>query len=83
MHHSARGRANELFLLFRSWLREQFNELGFEAEADELAMHVLARSQGIASLANAFHDDKFIKREVELMSDWLTSQMNRAVGSVG
>ena len=37
------------------------------------AMHLLARSQGVATLANAFHDDKFIKQEVEQMCDWLRS----------
>ena len=46
--------------------------LGRAQDADALAMHLLARSQGVAILANAFHDDKFIRREVELMLDWLS-----------
>ena len=45
--------------------------LGREADADALAMHLLARSQGVAMLANAFHDEKFIKQEVKQMCDWL------------
>jgi hypothetical protein len=36
-------------------------------------MHVLARSQGVASLANAFRDDSFIRREVEQLLAWLKS----------
>jgi hypothetical protein len=62
-----------LFTLFRTWLRRQFTLLGRKADADALAMHLLARSQGVAMLANAFHDEKFIKQEVKQMYDWLTS----------
>ena len=47
--------------------------LGRAADADALALHLLARSQGVASLANAFHDEDFIEREVDDMCDWLTS----------
>ena len=68
-----------LFTLFRTWLRRQFTLLGREADADELAMHLLARSQGVATLANAFHDEKFIKQEVEQMCDWLRSCTESAV----
>jgi TetR/AcrR family transcriptional repressor of nem operon len=60
-----------LFVLFRSWLSQQFKLLGHKADADKLAMHVLARSQGIATLASAFHDEKFIKQEVAQLNDWL------------
>lgn len=73
MKHASRAEANMLFTLFRTWLREQFVLLGREADADALAMHLLARSQGVATLANAFHDDEFIEREVEEMSEWLRS----------
>ena len=36
-------------------------------------MHLLAHSQGVSTLANAFHDEKFIKQEVKQMCDWLNS----------
>jgi TetR/AcrR family transcriptional repressor of nem operon len=36
-------------------------------------MHLLARSQGVATLAAAFHDEKFIRQEVKQMCDWLDS----------
>jgi hypothetical protein len=36
-------------------------------------MHLLARSQGVATLASAFHDDNFVRQEVEQMCDWLRS----------
>lgn len=73
LNHAAQPEANSLFTLFRTWLRRQFTLLGREADADELAMHLLARSQGVATLANAFHDEKFIKNEVQQMNDWLIS----------
>lgn len=70
--HGSRDEANKLFTLFRTWLKRQFVELGFAEEADALAMHLLARSQGVAALATAFHDEKFIRHEVDEMNDWLT-----------
>lgn len=73
LNHGSQDSANRLFTLFRTWLRRQFTLLGREAEADELAMHLLARSQGVATLANAYRDEKFVMREVELMYDWLDS----------
>ncbi|OIQ92218.1 HTH-type transcriptional regulator MtrR [mine drainage metagenome] len=73
LNHASQSEANSLFTLFRTWLRRQFTLLGRDADADELAMHLLARSQGVATLANAFHDEKFIKNEVEQMNDWLIS----------
>jgi TetR/AcrR family transcriptional regulator, transcriptional repressor for nem operon len=70
LEHSSRAEANELFSLFRAWLREQFELLGC-SDADGLALHLLARSQGIATLANAFRDEKFIQQEVALLEEWL------------
>ncbi len=73
LNHAARGEANKLFTLFRTWLRRQFTAAGRAADADALALHLLARSQGVATLANAYRDEKFIKREVAAMCDWLAS----------
>jgi TetR/AcrR family transcriptional repressor of nem operon len=73
LDHASQAEATTLFTLFRTWLRRQFTLLGRTADADALAMHLLARSQGVATLANAFHDEKFIRQEVEQMCDWLRS----------
>jgi AcrR family transcriptional regulator len=73
LNHVSQTEANRLFTLFRTWLRKQFTLLGRKADADALAMHLLARSQGVAVLANAFHDERFIRQEVKLMRDWLES----------
>lgn len=71
LQHASQAEANQLLTLFRTWLRRQFTLLGRTTDADELAMHLLARSQGIATLASAFHDEAFIQQEVRLMGDWL------------
>jgi TetR/AcrR family transcriptional repressor of nem operon len=76
--HPAQSEANELFTLFRAWLRRQFELLGRKPDADALAMHILGRSQGVATLANAFHDERFMKREVEEMYAWLDAQQSAA-----
>jgi AcrR family transcriptional regulator len=73
LDHAAQPEASKLFALFRTWLRRQFVALGRAEDADALAMHLLARSQGVATLANAFRDERFIRHEVNLMCDWLNS----------
>jgi TetR/AcrR family transcriptional regulator, transcriptional repressor for nem operon len=74
LDHVAKDDAARIFSLFRDWLARQFSALGHEADADALAMHLLMRSQGVATLAAAFRDEDFIRREVEAMEAWLESQ---------
>ena len=74
LDHVAQAEANKIFALFRDWLCRQFTLLGRKADADRLAMHILARSQGVATLAQAFRDRNFIQQEVEQMCAWLESQ---------
>jgi AcrR family transcriptional regulator len=71
LRHPARPEAAALFALFRDWLREQFAALGHEAEADVLALRVLAASQGIATLSNALGEEDFVRREVDHLLAWL------------
>ncbi len=77
LNHGAQGEANKLFSLFRDWLAGQFALLGHDEEAEHLAMHLLARSQGVATLANAFHDETFIRQEVAQMCDWLAAYTDK------
>jgi TetR/AcrR family transcriptional repressor of nem operon len=49
--------------------------MGHKADADQLAMHLLSRSQGIATLANAFDDAAFIKQEVDQLLEWLNAYL--------
>ena len=73
LNHPSRGQANQLFTLFRIWLRRQFEQLGYRTKADGMAMHLLVLSQGVATLYSAFQDDEFINNEVIRIQDWLTS----------
>lgn len=77
LHHPSRAQANGLFELFRQWLREQFVLLGRARDADALAMHLLARSQGVAALASAFGSDAFIAHETAQMNEWLRGCLPR------
>lgn len=71
LDHPAQSAASGIFSLFREWLRRQFVLLGQESDADALALHVLARSQGVATLAQACQDPTFVSREVEQLCEWL------------
>ena len=71
LEHVALPHANKIFGLFRDWLSRHFSQLGFKKEADALALHVLAWSQGVATLASAFRDESFVRREVRQLEDWL------------
>lgn len=74
LDHLARTQAGAIFALFRDWLSREFVRLDRSADADALAMQLLARSQGVATLANAFRDEDFIRREVAQMHAWLDAQ---------
>jgi AcrR family transcriptional regulator len=72
--HGSRESATAIFTLFRSWLGEQFAALGRAGDADELAMHVLAASQGIAVMSNAYADREFTRREAAQLCAWVDAQ---------
>ncbi|MBL1256371.1 TetR/AcrR family transcriptional regulator [Methylocystis sp. Sn-Cys] len=74
LDHAAKAEANRIFALFREWLERQFVLLGRKPDAGVLAMRLLARSQGVATLANAFRDEDFIRREVDEICAWLEAQ---------
>lgn len=69
--HAMQDDANQLYTLFIDWLTIKFKQLGHSKNARQLAMHLLARSQGIASVTNSFGDKAFLKYEVKLLKQWL------------
>lgn len=84
LEHPARVQAVGILDAFRTWLREQFEALGRPEEADDLALHVLMFSQGIATLSNAFGERDYVQREVDRLDAWLISQFRIAsVGPIG
>lgn len=71
LDHIAEARAVQIFTLFRDWLANQFRALGHRDDADALALHVLARSQGVAVMASALKDEAFLRAEVAALETWL------------
>ncbi|NIZ15762.1 TetR/AcrR family transcriptional regulator [Phaeobacter sp. HF9A] len=82
LEHSAQGQAAELFSLFIDWLAAQFRAAGVTGDTTGLATHLLARSQGVASLAQAFGDEGFIEAEVAGMLAWSAQQIEAAGAAV-
>jgi len=61
-----------LFESFRTWLGRQFVSLGLEKKAaDEHAMSLLSRVQGVAMVSHAFKDKKFLVSEIEKIKEEL------------
>jgi AcrR family transcriptional regulator len=78
LDHAAKPQAVAIFLMFREWLAQQFQKLGYNGDCDVPAMHLLMRSQGVATLATAFADEDFIRREMDDMFCWLDAQVPSA-----
>ena len=81
LDHVAKDEAAGLLTLFRNWLAGQFAALGRDADADALALHLLMRSQGVATLATAFRDEQFIRREVADIEAWLRTECSAALAA--
>ena len=77
--HPHRAEANAVMEVFRAWLRGQFVLMGRAKDADTLAMHLLARTQGVAVVAQSLRDKAFLQQEVAQMLSWVdTCQAHRA-----
>ena len=69
--HGMRGDAGKMFELMHNWLTLQFKQLGLGRDASQVAQHLQARTQGIATITNAFADQNFLRREVRHLKHWL------------
>ena len=65
--------AQQAFILLRDWTRQQFSVLGL-SNADDLAMDLLAKMQGVTVMACAFNDANFIKRSHREIKDWINTK---------
>ncbi|MDQ5768686.1 TetR/AcrR family transcriptional regulator [Thiothrix subterranea] len=63
--------AKQQFDLFREWLVRQFEALAPTENAEHLALHLLVRTQGLATLAQIYHDTALVMQEVEALDHWL------------
>lgn len=66
------SKSREVFVLLRDWMSRQFEEIGL-ADANEKAMDLLSRMQGIAVVACAFKDGAYLNRSIEDLKGWINS----------
>ncbi|WP_455205198.1 TetR/AcrR family transcriptional regulator [Kaarinaea lacus] len=71
VNHIMLDDANKMFAVFRDWIITQLKLLGVTKDSKQLALHILARTQGIATITNAFEDKKFLQQEVKRLKQWL------------
>lgn len=65
------SRAREMFALFSDWLRNQFQSLGAARSSRDNALHLLAATQGVSLIVNAFEDGAFLRKEVARLMQWI------------
>ncbi len=62
--------SQQAFVLMRDWLKQQFKTLELD-NADNLAVDLLARLQGVALMACVFKDTEFVKRSHLEIQEWI------------
>lgn len=67
LQSAARG----LFDLLRDWLAARFTELGRGEDAEALALHLLARAEGVALISQVYRDPGFVEREAAELRAWV------------
>ncbi len=78
LEHPLKGEAVKLLTLFGDWLKAQFEAAGCGENSSDYAMHLLARSQGVATLSAAYNDAAFVQREVDDMRAWAKARIDEA-----
>ena len=68
-----KAQLEKLFDLYINWGEKQFRELGQGDQSRQLARRMMARLQGIITLANVYTDAEFLEQEIAQVKDWLES----------
>ena len=66
-------KSKQTFVLMRNWVKQQFDTIGL-SNADELAMDLLAKLQGVTVLACAFKDVEYVKRSHQDIKNWINAK---------
>ena len=66
-------KSRQAFVLLRDWIKRQFETLDVD-NADDLAMDLLAKIQGVTVLACAFKNVDYIKRSHQEIKDWINAK---------
>jgi AcrR family transcriptional regulator len=70
------SKSREVFVLLRGWMNRQFEEIGLD-DANDKAMDLLSRMQGIAVIACAFKDSAYLHRSVADLKNWINNLVAR------
>jgi TetR/AcrR family transcriptional regulator, transcriptional repressor for nem operon len=70
IQHAMRDNATQIFSLLRNWLIKQFGKLDQSKNPDQLAMHLLTRTQGLSTMMTTFDDDFYVA-EIQALKDWV------------
>jgi AcrR family transcriptional regulator len=69
-----KARAKKMFDLYRDWLAAQLRTLG-RKDAEDLALHLLGRAQGVAVVAQVYGNQKFLQDELDQLETWLDAEL--------
>ncbi len=67
------SKARLVFKVIHEWAARQFEMLDVD-NADELAMDMLARMQGVTVMACAFKDEAFLQRSLVELKQWIENK---------
>jgi AcrR family transcriptional regulator len=66
-------KSQEIFVILRDWISQQFKQLGLN-NADDLAMDLLAKLQGVSVIACAFGNINFVNRSHTEIKEWINTK---------
>lgn len=71
VHEISHSKLTAVFDLLIEWSTQQFQSLGFDTNARQYAMDLIARLQGNTIIANVYNDSEFLTRSTEDVKKWL------------
>ena len=66
-------KSRQVFALLRDWVKRQFEATGL-TNADDLAMDLLAKLQGVTVMACAFKDIDYVERSHQQIKNWINEK---------
>jgi len=66
-------KSRQVFVLLRDWVKRQFEATGL-SNADDLAMDLLAKLQGVTVMACAFKDIDYVERSHQQIKNWINEK---------
>lgn len=63
--------ASKIFEELLAWLTTQFQLMGKQDEAEDLALHLLSAIEGAAVLAQNFQAPEYFEREADRLKEWI------------